>query len=151
MRRNAVVDPCQDDLLVFICSSVKVACEPVSIMGCFTESEVCKYSLKARRRNGFPTTEKGNYCFPRPLVTNSNFITWLMQQDSDFTRTGFSDWRAHSSASCLCFSSYYQCLPRGGEKMTSLAVSCPRDIVLPAQCWQDRMHRLVGGVTHVLI
>jgi len=40
----------------------------------FAEREIRKYSLKARRRNGFPTTKRGNYCFPRPLITNSDFI-----------------------------------------------------------------------------
>lgn len=30
---------------------------------------------KARGRNDFPTAQRGNYCFPHPLVTKSNFIT----------------------------------------------------------------------------
>lgn len=32
----------------------------------FMESEIPKYSLKARRRNGFPTTERGNWLLPLP-------------------------------------------------------------------------------------
>ena len=35
MRRNADVHPSPDDLLVFIRSSAKVACEPVGIAGRF--------------------------------------------------------------------------------------------------------------------
>lgn len=35
MRKKAAVDPSQDDLLVFICSGVEVACEPVGIVGRF--------------------------------------------------------------------------------------------------------------------
>lgn len=35
MRRIAVVGPSQDDLLVFIHSSVKVVCEPVGFAGHF--------------------------------------------------------------------------------------------------------------------
>lgn len=49
-------------------------------------------------------------CCSYPLVTNSNFIMWLMQQDSDFTRTSVTEEHTLLPAACAFLPTTSACL-----------------------------------------
>lgn len=51
-------------VLSFICFSAEAAHEPMGNCGLLSQKVRCKYSLKARSRYSFATTERRNHCFP---------------------------------------------------------------------------------------
>lgn len=75
-------------VMILIFSGVKVACEPVvGIADHFHR----RHRDRQGEKEWLPNNSKGKLLLPHPLVEESDFIMWLMQQDSDFTRRCFSD------------------------------------------------------------